>query len=505
MVTLEKISKTKVKFSCTISKEIKCITKCLTFFIDGAFFSEKYQNGFWDGKIKFYKDNVFSFGLTKFVCDELTKNNFNFELSGFDKDRINLKVEDKHLNEILYPYQKIAVKTFFDNEIGTHGIIKIPTRGGKTFTSAECISIAKMNGCKKFLFLVDSIDLMNQTINEFAKYFKISKNKIGKLQGSKVFDFKEINVGMIQSFTKILSPVKKHSELTDKQIKQKNEKVFKLKKLISEIDFIIVDEIHEFSSENRLSTLRQFSNCKHFLSLSATPFKSGDEVKNMNLRQVVGDVIYEIKESELIEYGSLVKNKVLIILFDDETKVGDNYVHFYEQNIVFNKKRNELLLKIMKILNESKIKSLFMVTRKNHGKLLSELSGYDFVSGDDEIDSREKIKQDFLSVNDGILLASDIYKKGVSLNNCEVLVNVSGGKEESTVLQKRGRVLASSNGKNSALIIDIFDKKKYFNEHCVSRLKAYQQTVGEENIDVLDFNDSEFYENLEYIIVNNFI
>ena len=58
------------------------------------------------------------------------------------------------------------------------------------------------------------------------------------------------------------------------------------------------------------------------LSLSATPFRSEDELGNLSLREVVGDVIYEVPEDELIKSGSLVKNKVLIISFEDEIKSG---------------------------------------------------------------------------------------------------------------------------------------------------------------------------------------
>ena len=53
-------------------------------------------------------------------------------------------------------------------------------------------------------FLVDGIDLFKQTVEEFAKFFKIEESEIGQLQGSGVWEFKEINVATVQTLQRIL-------------------------------------------------------------------------------------------------------------------------------------------------------------------------------------------------------------------------------------------------------------------------------------------------------------
>ncbi len=519
MVTLKRISKTEVLFIPQNSEELRTITKKLTFFIDGAVFSEKFKNGFWDGKIRFFRNkNEISLGMTKYVCEICEREQIEYKLVDFEKFNSNFDISKIKLTEGLRPHQIEAVKSFFNNKFGQFGIIKIPTRGGKTFTAAECIRISKKLGCKKSVFLVDGVDLFNQTVDEFSKFFNINKNEIGKLQGEGVWDFKEINVATIQTLSGILFPSKDKSKTliiegkkiktTRKKTKEELEKdrikKTKLEKLLRDVEFLIVDEVQEYSSDNRLGTIRKFKNLNFLLSLSATPFKSEDEIGNLNLREVVGDVIYTVSEEELVENGSLVKNKVLIILFDSKIVTADTYLEYYDKNVIRNDLRNEMVLKLTNILKQIGLKSLFMITRKEHGHLLSKKSGVYFVSGDDVSKDRDKIKTEFLNKKAGILYASDIYKKGVSLNSCEVLVNVSGGKEKSSIIQKRGRVLASSEGKSSALIIDIFDEKPYFSEHSKNRLEAYIDTVGEDNIIILESNDESFYNDLSFIIEEYF-
>lgn len=515
MVTLKRKSKTTVEFIATSSKEMKVLIKKLTFFIEGAVYAESFKNHSWDGKKKFFRNkNEIAFGLTKYVCEFLASEGIEYELSNFSDFNPEIDISNLAFTTMLRSHQLEAVKTFFDNPYGPHGIIKIPTRGGKTFTAAESIRIAQILGEDVSVFLVDSIDLLNQTVTEFSKFFGIEESEIGILQGETVWEFKKINVASVQTISRILYPTKTKSKTVDgeKKTRKKNKEELKadllrkrkLETLLKQVKFLIIDEVQEFSSKTRLGTIRKFSRVNLLMSLSATPFRSEDEIGNMSLREVVGDVIYEVSETSLIEGGSLVKNKVLIVLFNNEIKMGDTYLEYYEENIVKDGDRNQLVCDLVDILKRLKLKSLFMITRKDHGNHLSEKTGITFVSGNDDIVERDAIKTEFLEKENGILFASDIYKKGVSLNNCEVLANISGGKEQSAIMQKRGRVLASVDGKSTALIIDIFDEKPYFSEHSENRLKAYISKIGEENISVLQYGEETFLGDLEYLIQETF-
>ena len=95
----------------------------------------------------------------------------------------------------------------------------------------------------------------------------------------------------------------------------------------------------------------------------------------------------------------------------------------------------------------------------------------------------------------GILLASDIFKKGVTLPECEVIIIVDEGLEVSSVIQKKGRTLGVTETKQRSLVIDFIDiYDVYFSEHSESRLETYVNEIGEKNVGILDVTSDDYLE-----------
>ena len=498
MITLTKISKNEILFKSDSSKEYRYFYQILTFYVENAFFSEKYKDGVWDGKVKFFKkDNTFSTGLLNYVKTGFDELGLKYTINCLEDFKINFQ-QNFELSSNLREHQKQAVISIFKEQFG---IIKIPTRGGKTFTAAETIRLSRTFGLKNSIFFVDNIDLMNQTIDEFSLFLNIPKSEIGKLHDNNILNFKEINVAMIQSFSLTFTPPKKRIKDKDYLFKIKTIQ-HEILKFFKSVNVVFIDEVQEYSSESRLKVIKKLNDSVLKISLSATPFKSGDELGNMNLRQVVGDIIYEVSENELIESKSLVKSDYLIIMYDDNSTCDESYTNYYENNIIKNINRNNMIKIIDSVLKRVGVKSLILTTRKSHGRILSKMTKNVFLSGDDDSEVRKKRKQKFLNKKGGTLIASDIFKKGVSLNQCSVLVNVSSGLEQSNIIQKRGRVLANVDGKNKSVIIDIFDMKEYFFEHSLERLNAYEEKIKDSGGEmfVINYPSQNFEKDLYEII-----
>ena len=130
-----------------------------------------------------------------------------------------------------------------------------------------------------------------------------------------------------------------------------------------------------------------------------------------------------------------------------------------------------------------------------HGSKVAQLSGERFISGQTKSDERERAKAEFLSGEGGFLLASDIFKKGVTISECQVLVNVDGGLEDANTIQRKGRVLGATETKDRSLIIDFFDLyDAYFSEHSETRLDTYVKSVGEKRVGILDTSIDDWCE-----------
>ena len=116
--------------------------------------------------------------------------------------------------------------------------------------------------------------------------------------------------------------------------------------------------------------------------------------------------------------------------------------------------------------------------------------------------AREEAKQRLLENKDGgILLASDIFKKGVTLPSVEVLLICDNNKETALTIQRKGRVLGTTEKKDKSLVIDFIDIfDEYFSEHSKSRLNTYVESIGEDKVGILDASISDCFSTLEHWI-----
>jgi superfamily II DNA or RNA helicase len=240
------------------------------------------------------------------------------------------------------------------------------------------------------------------------------------------------------------------------------------------------------------------------LALSAEPYKD-DKIAKLNVKKLTGGIIYTIEEKELEQRKVLAQNKVLLII-NEYTNNGDNtYRDTYDEVIINNKNRNRLVAGVLELCKLLDIKILALFASKKHGYIIEKKTGVKFLSGDSSGEERETVKEYFLKGKGKQLLASWIWKKGITLPEVQVLLNVDGGKEKSLVIQIRGRVLGMAEGKSRALFVDFIDiYGDYFSEHALERIKVYEEKVGKDNIDVLESGSLDFYEMLESYMMDWF-
>ena len=506
MITLIKKG-LKILFYSDSSSEIEFVKKATSFFVPGAEFSSKFQDGYWDGTYKFYtpaskrfkRGDSFWFGLLNYVVKRLDREGVRYSIEGFeDRDVSWVTFGDKFLSDERN-YQKEAIlKTLTRG----YGIIKVPTRGGKTYIASEMIRLLlDRNPGHKFLFLVDSAEIYRQAIGDIAGVVGLPEEEIGQIRGQK-FDLKAINVGMIQT---IQSGLKRRKPDTTEHRRRRET----FTKFLKELNVLFVDEIQEFGeSQPRIKVIRRCVDVDYIVGLSATPYKESGEIAKITIESLTGGVVYEIEEAELVDAGVLVRNKILLLLMKHKmygSHLGLSYFSLFDKVILENFHRNEMLKAVIDACYKLSLKTLVLFSSVKHGKMLSKDMGFEFAWGDYKDEDRDRVKEEFLDGKGKVLFASGIWKKGITLPEVEVLINADGGKEQSLVIQRRGRVLGISEGKTKALAIDFVDDyDRYFNKHSLERIRAYEKKVGKEGIDVLDTDDVDFIDQLEDYLVDWF-
>lgn len=485
MVVLDRINNYTYSFRLSDKDGIKIVARSLTFPNPNPI--SKHRNVELFNKQKL----TFGLGMITTVKKFLKKNKIKYQISDYEYDPISIEIDNRMSGN--YIHQREAVEAFYRRRFG---IIVVPTRGGKTFIASEIARIFLNSEKGNFLFCVDNTTLFTQAVNDIKEYFKpYGGIEIGEIRAGLIDTSKRVTVAMIQTIQRTLSNTCKD------RAKKRG-----LQEYLKQLQFLCVDEIHENCSANKLKIYKKCKNLDYQLCLSATPYRSGAIMENWKLQEWSGDIIYKISESVLRERGVLSEYRVFELVVDhneldyDADELDECDYMELRKKLIFNSDvRNKYIMKVIDILQRLKLKSLLLFQSVEHGKFISSISGLPFICGEDNSKIREQRKTELLNEKDGgILLASDIFKKGVTLPSVEVLLICDNNKESAITIQRKGRVLGATKDKTRSLVIDFIDIfDTYFSSHSESRLNTYVEAVGEDNVGILDTTADDCFQTLE--------
>jgi superfamily II DNA or RNA helicase len=249
---------------------------------------------------------------------------------------------------------------------------------------------------------------------------------------------------------------------------------------LSQFKVVIVDECHIVAA-NRFQEF--FTNTSYPIrfGFSATP-DGNDRYRFATIRQFLGDIVSETFTDELMKNEVMTPPEIHFIKTSCIPTM--DWISAYESNIVKNIDRNRVACNLAL---ESESSTLILYKIIDHGKELAKLIPEAILlSGDNDAEERESAINKFKSGEVRILIASNIFKQGISINNIETLINVSGGKSKIEVLQKIGRALRKHPGKDVAIVYDFLDLgNKFTNKHSLQRMHLYKEN-GFNNIIIDD-------------------
>lgn len=478
-IVINRINNFEYSFKLSTKEGIRHVAKALTFRNP-----EPYA---YSSKIEKFDKKKFTFkiGMLPTLEKYIRTHNLSYQISDYDFSLPDGVEIDKRMTG-KYIHQKKAVEAFYKRRFG---IIVVPTRGGKTFIASEILRIFLDTDEGNFLFLTDNTTLFSQAVNDIKTFFQSYGGiEVGEIKSGAVDVSKRVTVGMIQTIQSTFS-----NRCKDASKKRSLEKYFK------DLKFLCVDEIHDNCSDSKLKIYKKAKKLEYQLCLSATPYRACTLVQNLKLKEWSGDVVYTITEKRLRERRVLSDYRVFMLLIDHNDIEYDIEVedyNGYQKELIFESKaRNKVLMDVIGILRELNLKTLVLFQNIEHGRNVENISGIPFISGETKAKERERAKDEFLRKEGGFLLASNIFKKGVTLPQVEVLINVDGGLEDANTIQKKGRVLGATETKSRSLIVDFFDLyDAYFSEHSETRLNTYIGAIGEKRVGILDVSIDSWLE-----------
>jgi superfamily II DNA or RNA helicase len=423
---------------------LRVIDRHFAFKVEGAIFAPSYGS-WWDGKvhlIRKVRDGTLSFpaGLHDEVVDRL-------EAAGY-----SCTIDDQRLLDAgsipgrswswigppLRGYQQEALAKALATG---SGILKLPTRSGKTLLAAAIIQEIG----KRALFVVTSDLLLNQAAHAF-------RNAIGgatvTMIGSGQWDPSgDIVVASIQTLQgRVETPA--------------------FGSLARSFGITFLDELHHLMSNGdawREAAIHLEPPIKIGLSATVDLSKDSGDEGSIWLRGICGKIMYEIGTSDLIDQGFLVRPTIRFVHHGAEaTKDRRWSPTVLKKYIVECKDRNETIA--ARAISSAKAGEGVLVDTNTipHVRILADLISRGLppgqvaiLVGDTAASVRERVIESFRAGRIRAIV-STIMGEGVDVPEIITVINAEGGKAKVSTLQ-RLRNLTPAPGKTKAEVIEMAD------------------------------------------------
>lgn len=351
--------------------------------------------------------------------------------------------------------QKEALKAWKTNDTG---ILMAPPGAGKTVMGCALIAERKVST----LILVHRAQLLNQWKERITEFLGIPAKEIGTLAGPKKKLTGNVDIGMLQTLTKMEDV----SEIAQKYSQ------------------IIIDECHHIPATSFEAILKQLP-ARYVLGLTATPYRK-DGLQKI-LFQQCGPIRHEIKS---IDRGTLTK---IVTFYETDFRTPEELgqkppYHLLIHHLVIDPKRNYLLATLaLEAITKRKI-PLLVSDRKDHldllaGHMAERMPDLKILRLDGDLTAKKRkatLADIKLSLQNKIPLiimsTGSLIGEGFDLPELDTLILATPLSFEGRMVQYAGRLHRVFEGKSSVQVIDFMDSfSAIFLKMYRNRLKAYRK------------------------------
>jgi len=418
----------------------------------------------------------------------------------------------------LRAYQEQALNAWKANRY--HGILAMATGTGKTKTAIEALL--------RFLNNADNgLAVITVPYQELARQWvrELTERNISTIS---VFDAQENWV------TRVENIIQSHCSLGERSSKlpvlvcvNKSFRDDKFQSLLKRLEgrpgnrMLIVDECHHFNKAHQVDYLP--SSFRFRLGLSATPYESDEE---KFLEHYFGDIVFEFKLSEAIQQGYLCQytyHPILIEFTEAEANKysdtlkkmtnNDSYDGYGELDRILETVVGKLV-KLEEVLkqNLNKVFSLFYCgegyIEVENGERIRQIDSLTRllnklgwrvgrITSLESTNDRKATIDNLKSQHIDAIASMRILDEGIDIPDCRRAYILASQRSERQGIQRRGRVLRKSEGKNIAEIYDFIlvgpklsnkeldllygreiKRAKMFSEDALNKSECYQILNG---------------------------
>ena len=459
------------------------------FYVPGYKFMPAYKNRMWDGKIRLFdmRKKVLYTGLFEYLKEFAELRNYTIEVEedafyGRPDEDLNHDIE-AFLSEIrlsvngegITPrdYQLTALSLLLSK---TKSLLLSPTASGKSLIIYLALRYYLEMYEDNVLIIVPTTSLVEQMYSDFADYSQFDEWEASKechkiYAGKDKYYFKErVTITTWQSI------YKERAEWFQKY------------------GMVIGDEAHNFKAKSLTAILEKCTEAQYRIGTTGT--LDGTQTHQLVLEGLFGPIYKVTTTKELIDNKALADLDIKILLLKYKDEICQQVAKSkYQEEVDFIVKygpRNNFISNLA-LDQDGNTLILFQYVEK-HGKplhnMLSDKLGVNgrksrklfYVSGETDVDTREKIREITETQEDAIIVASmGTFSTGINIRRLHNIIFASPSKSQIRVLQSIGRGLRKTKDGKNTRVFDIADdlhwksKKNYTLEHAAVRIKIYSK------------------------------
>lgn len=221
-------------------------------------------------------------------------------------------------------------------------------------------------------------------------------------------------------------------------------------------ELLLSDEPHEFVTDKRLNMLSEFTRARRY-GYGAT-LKGRFDNRDTIIEGVFGPVLAERTYKEAVQEGAICPINVLFLDIEIEPKHYRDRDAAYKGLLFRNKQMAAIAARICHEVIPDDYQTLIFIKEEKQADLYLNVIGHEAtvaMAKKMTKSQREDITEKMRNGTIKRCLCTDIYVQGVTFPDSKVLINLEGGGNNTSAIQKPGRLAQIRPNKKCGILIDL--------------------------------------------------